>query len=150
MPHANIHGEGDDEGVDKGLEDESRQGVVHQECPDGGGIRQEHTRVQGDAGTNEPRADTLAKGRAYVDLVQKRAMYYEHCRPISDYLEKIGPELLETLLVKDADLQNWKSYVFDIVTPESHRCSCFTKSYCKYVRGTGSVLSSNFYDDSGR
>jgi len=32
----------------------------------------------------------------------------------------------------------------------ARRCSCFTKSYSKYIRGTGSLLSTKFYDESGK
>jgi hypothetical protein len=95
-------------------------------------------------------ASKMTEQRAYVDLIQKRAAYYEHCNPITDYLEHLSPELMARFLVKDSDLQKWKSYVFDVVTSDSRRCSCFTKSYGKYVRGTGSVLASTFYDESGR
>lgn len=31
--------------------------------------------------------------------------------------------------------------VIDIVTPDSTSCNCFTKSYSRYVKGTGSVLA---------
>ncbi|KAJ7566264.1 hypothetical protein O6H91_02G095000 [Diphasiastrum complanatum] len=31
--------------------------------------------------------------------------------------------------------------VFDIVTPDSKRCCCFTKSYGRYAKGTGSFLA---------
>jgi hypothetical protein len=98
----------------------------------------------------EGRVDKRSEQRAYVDLIQKRAGYYEHCNPISDYLQHLLPEHMASFLVKDSDLQKWKSYVFDVVTSDSHRCSCFTKSYGKYVRGTGSVVASKFYDESGR
>lgn len=30
---------------------------------------------------------------------------------------------------------------FDIVTPLSTRCCCFTKSYVKFAKGTGSILA---------
>ena len=98
----------------------------------------------------EGRVDKRSEQRAYVDLIQKRAGYYEHCNPISDYLQHLLPEHMASFLVKDSDLQKWKSYVFDVVTSDSHSCSCFTKSYGKYVRGTGSVVASKFYDESGR
>lgn len=31
----------------------------------------------------------------------------------------------------------------DIVYPESKRCCCFTKSYYRYVKGTGSLLATS-------
>lgn len=31
----------------------------------------------------------------------------------------------------------------DIVCPESKRCCCFTKSYYRYVKGTGSLLATS-------
>ena len=64
--------------------------------------------------------------------------------------ELMGAEALERYLIPDAELMKYKGYVFDIVTPDSKRCSCFTKAYSKYIRGTGSLLSTNFYDDDGK
>jgi tRNA (cytosine38-C5)-methyltransferase len=40
----------------------------------------------------------------------------------------------ETLLTRPA------AWCLDIVTPSSHRSSCFTSAYGKYAKGTGSVL----------
>ena len=108
-------------------------------------------------------------GLIYVDLNATRSALYSHCRPIQDFLESgwdrlgggsgggadaggelMGAEALERYLIPDAELMKYKGYVFDIVTPDSKRCSCFTKAYSKYIRGTGSLLSTNFYDDDGK
>ena len=39
----------------------------------------------------------------------------------------IGLIRRQDLMVPDGELCKWKGYVLDIVTPESKRCSCFTK-----------------------
>lgn len=37
-------------------------------------------------------------------------------------------------------IERWGS-AMDIVYPDSKRCCCFTKSYYRYVKGTGSLLA---------
>ncbi|KAK6116862.1 hypothetical protein DH2020_049392 [Rehmannia glutinosa] len=94
----------------------------------------------------------------------------ETCRPIQDFLELKnfrGEDILESAdmianvseFAKDADegnvfldnplnqyfvpsslVERWGS-AMDIVFPESRRCCCFTKSYFRYVKGTGSLLA---------
>ncbi|XP_015688304.1 tRNA (cytosine(38)-C(5))-methyltransferase 2 isoform X2 [Oryza brachyantha] len=39
-------------------------------------------------------------------------------------------------------IERWGS-AMDIVYPESRRCCCFTKSYYRYVKGTGSLLATS-------
>ncbi|XP_052142475.1 tRNA (cytosine(38)-C(5))-methyltransferase 2 isoform X3 [Oryza glaberrima] len=88
------------------------------------------------------------------------------CKPISDFLET------RSLNVADQDssgtisdingsdgctpsgiisqdyvvplnlIERWGS-AMDIVCPESKRCCCFTKSYYRYVKGTGSLLATS-------
>ncbi|KAH6831190.1 DNA methyltransferase-2 [Perilla frutescens var. hirtella] len=43
-------------------------------------------------------------------------------------------------LVPSSLVERWGS-AMDIVFPESRRCCCFTKSYFRYVKGTGSLLA---------
>ena len=40
-------------------------------------------------------------------------------------------------------LEKKSAFTFDIVCPKSLQCLCFTKSYRKYITGTGSVLAND-------
>ncbi|XP_073129533.1 tRNA (cytosine(38)-C(5))-methyltransferase 2 [Henckelia pumila] len=78
----------------------------------------------------------------------------ENCRPIEDFLdlkncisdteESKGDRPfnnpLKQYYVPPALIERWGS-AMDIVFPESRRCCCFTKSYFRYVKGTGSLLA---------
>ncbi|XP_075508349.1 tRNA (cytosine(38)-C(5))-methyltransferase 2 isoform X4 [Primulina tabacum] len=79
----------------------------------------------------------------------------ESCRPIEDFLDlkncvsdaeesKEGKRPfnnpLKQYYVPSALIERWGS-AMDIVFPESRRCCCFTKSYFRYVKGTGSLLA---------
>ncbi|XP_042051352.1 tRNA (cytosine(38)-C(5))-methyltransferase 2 isoform X1 [Salvia splendens] len=85
----------------------------------------------------------------------------ETTRPIYDFLEssevilessltKISEDIEEEsefgvdpsnpFLVPSSLVERWGS-AMDIVFPESRRCCCFTKSYFRYVKGTGSLLA---------
>ncbi|EYU29233.1 hypothetical protein ABFS82_05G127900 [Erythranthe guttata] len=93
----------------------------------------------------------------------------ETCQPIQHFLEMeknrdevtsesndIPPNVAEMLmdseegnefidpstkyLVPSSLVERWGS-AMDIVFPESKRCCCFTKSYFRYVKGTGSLLA---------
>mmetsp|Transcript_8014 Transcript_8014/g.22270 ORF Transcript_8014/g.22270 Transcript_8014/m.22270 type:complete len:178 (+) Transcript_8014:3-536(+) len=46
----------------------------------------------------------------------------------------------DLLRVPDKVLQRTAAWCFDIVTPRQSRSSCFTSSYGRLVRGTGSIL----------
>ncbi|KAK9090661.1 hypothetical protein Sjap_023838 [Stephania japonica] len=70
------------------------------------------------------------------------------CEPISKFLEfgtafpKSDNEqsYLTQYKVPQSLIERWGS-VMDIVYPDSRRCCCFTKSYYRYVKGTGSLLT---------
>ncbi|KAL8245098.1 hypothetical protein R6Q59_011356 [Mikania micrantha] len=47
---------------------------------------------------------------------------------------------LNQYLVPSSLIERWGS-AMDIVYPDSRRCCCFTKSYYRYVKGTGSLLA---------
>lgn len=60
-------------------------------------------------------------------------------RTVGDFLcanhdQACGLEVPECILAKPA------SFAFDIVSKHSQQCLCFTRSYKKYISGTGSVL----------
>jgi tRNA (cytosine38-C5)-methyltransferase len=57
--------------------------------------------------------------------------------PISDYLDPNDDNELD---VPNKILNSNSSWCFDILTPSDRRSACFTSSYGKFVRGTGSVL----------
>lgn len=61
--------------------------------------------------------------------------------PLSSYLsQSLSTLQLEELLVPQTLLEKNASWCMDIVTANDRSTSCFTKSYSKYCKGTGSVL----------
>jgi tRNA (cytosine38-C5)-methyltransferase len=58
-------------------------------------------------------------------------------RPISSFLDGKKDDSLQ---VADKVLQGNSAWCFDIVTPSDQRSSCFTHSYGRYIKGTGSIL----------
>ncbi|EPS73272.1 hypothetical protein M569_01482, partial [Genlisea aurea] len=70
----------------------------------------------------------------------------ESCHPVRHFLEKKimasehVDDPLKQYLVPSSLVERWGS-AMDIVFPESKRCCCFTKSYFRYVKGTGSLLA---------
>lgn len=61
----------------------------------------------------------------------------------SGALENIDERNLNTMsqyIVPLSLIERWES-AMDIVYPDSKRCCCFTKSYYRYVKGTGSLLA---------
>ncbi|GFP81480.1 DNA (cytosine-5)-methyltransferase [Phtheirospermum japonicum] len=92
-----------------------------------------------------PMTSEEAESHAY------RNKLLETCRPIQDFLEinNFGGDVisdstnnpLNQYLVPSSLVERWGS-AMDIVFPESKRCCCFTKSYFRYVKGTGSLLAS--------
>lgn len=60
---------------------------------------------------------------------------------IGDYLDaEIANRCPDNLRIPQKLLTRNAAWCFDIVTPESSHSACFTSSYGKFVRGTGSVL----------
>ncbi|KAH0469180.1 hypothetical protein IEQ34_002412 [Dendrobium chrysotoxum] len=93
---------------------------------------------------------------------------YLSCLSISNFLETSGSlmgfeqdchgkeadgsvDILEKFAVPHSLIERWGRAV-DIVYPSSKRCCCFTKSYFRYVKGTGSLLatSENFNDEAAK
>lgn len=66
--------------------------------------------------------------------------------PLSEFLDKSGEEDESKLYVPEKILKSGASWCFDIVTPSDRRSACFTSSYGKFVRGTGSVIAENIKD----
>ena len=61
--------------------------------------------------------------------------------PISQFLDQdLSSKNRHGLQIPDKLLNSRAAWCFDIVTPEDRRSACFTQSYGKFVRGTGSVL----------
>lgn len=52
----------------------------------------------------------------------------------------LSPASLEQLRIPKKIRESSGAWCFDIVTPEQRRSSCFTHSYGKFIRGTGSIL----------
>ena len=66
--------------------------------------------------------------------------------PISFFLDRSNSNTnatAATLQVPEKVLKNQSAWCFDIVLPSDRRSSCFTHSYGRFIRGTGSIL----YDD---
>ncbi|WCJ30242.1 tRNA (cytosine(38)-C(5))-methyltransferase 2 [Euphorbia peplus] len=55
-------------------------------------------------------------------------------------VENIEGNTIDQYLVPSNLIERWGS-AMDIVYPDSKRCCCFTKSYYRYVKGTGSLLA---------
>jgi len=70
------------------------------------------------------------------------------CKPIKDFLVKEADggtrneSVLQAYMVPVNLIERWGN-AMDIVYPESKRCCCFTKSYYRYVKGTGSLLATS-------
>ncbi|QDZ17848.1 DNA (cytosine-5)-methyltransferase [Chloropicon primus] len=73
----------------------------------------------------------------------------QECRPLKEYLSE---ELVFENYSESSDLwaqclvkSGVRKYLgaIDIVSPHSRRCCCFTKSYYKYYKGTGSLIAVN-------
>ena len=67
------------------------------------------------------------------DNQEERATGLRVANYINDVIE---PDLI----IDDDTLSKKSSWCFDIVHPDHYRTSCFTKSYSRYSKGTGSVL----------
>lgn len=62
-------------------------------------------------------------------------------KPIKDFLEtKHNLELQKLLVVSKDTLSSNGSWSLDIVTPSSNRSACFTHSYYRFMKGTGSII----------
>lgn len=59
--------------------------------------------------------------------------------PLSKYLDSDNSHRNE-LLVPEKLIRSNSSWCFDIVTPKDARSACFTSSYGRFIRGTGSVI----------
>ncbi|VDL16952.1 unnamed protein product [Hymenolepis diminuta] len=64
--------------------------------------------------------------------------YLPFCNPVSDYL-LTDEELPENLYLEQDTLEKYYR-ILDIVEPDSHKTSCFTKGYAQRYEGTGSFL----------
>ncbi|XP_058074564.1 tRNA (cytosine(38)-C(5))-methyltransferase 2 isoform X2 [Magnolia sinica] len=90
-------------------------------------------------------------GKAESDLS------YERIHPVlediatnaeeSDEENGSGGSSLDQYAVPSSLIDRWGS-AMDIVHPDSKRCCCFTKSYYRYVKGTGSLLATTQNDES--
>ena len=69
-------------------------------------------------------------------------------RRIAEFLCKPHHEVTaEKLLVPERVLVKRAAMCFDVVAPRSFQCLCFTRSYRKFINGTGSVLLDGLEDD---
>lgn len=62
-------------------------------------------------------------------------------RTISEFLcQDHSREIVSNLMIPDSVLSKKAAMCFDVVSPGSRQCLCFTRAYTKYINGTGSVL----------
>jgi len=67
--------------------------------------------------------------------------------PLSRFMDPDDASLWNAHAVKQEDVNRAMGSI-DIVTAEDVTCNCFTKSYFKYVKGTGSVVANRAVDKS--
>ncbi|KAK7328128.1 hypothetical protein VNO77_22224 [Canavalia gladiata] len=89
--------------------------------------------------------------------LEDRHKLVQSCQPIEKFLELKNPsndiavessalmtglsnDSLDRYYVHPSLVERWGS-AMDVVYPDSKRCCCFTKSYYRYVKGTGSLLA---------
>ena len=61
--------------------------------------------------------------------------------PLRHFLNNnLSQKEVDSLRIPESILKRNAAWCFDIVTPESRRSACFTSSYGKFVKGSGSVL----------
>ncbi|XP_024534053.1 DNA (cytosine-5)-methyltransferase isoform X1 [Selaginella moellendorffii] len=67
--------------------------------------------------------------------------FHVETKTVGEYLENAS-DCTEDYMVPSTTIARWGE-AYDIVTPDSGRCCCFTKSYARYAKGTGSILVTN-------
>ena len=60
--------------------------------------------------------------------------------PLANDVSSINTEKLDKVQISKKTIEKSAAWCFDIVTQDDARSACFTSSYGKFVRGTGSVL----------
>jgi len=68
---------------------------------------------------------------------------------IQNYLQALSESEAQEWVIPDQKVLKY-GFLFDIVTPDSERSTCFTKGYCSYVEGTGSVLQTADKNTKGK
>ena len=99
-------------------------------------------------GGNEPEIRSSLKELCVTSIADKVAM--AKLPSLQDFL---GPDLVnrrnadDHLKVPQKVLKSSAAWCMDIVTPNDQRSACFTSSYGKFIRGTGSVFYMNSSSD---
>ena len=77
-------------------------------------------------------------------IANAQASHSSVCDPICEYLELETPvqDMLQSYGIKDKTLER-SGKLFDIKIPQSRTTNCFTKSYGRFVEGSGSVLETS-------
>lgn len=89
--------------------------------------------------TCEP-VESFLEHRSFSDAVNLELSCLPADISKSSEVEKLVSGSSNQYVVPLSLIERWGS-AMDIVFPESKRCCCFTKSYYRYVKGTGSLLS---------
>ena len=71
----------------------------------------------------------------------------KQCKEIRNCVNSAN-DTVDAFVVPKSTLEASGSFSFDIVTPSSSRSACFTHSYYRYMKGTGSILLMD--DDLGK
>jgi tRNA (cytosine38-C5)-methyltransferase len=80
-----------------------------------------------------------------LDIVVESTSEELPVEPIASFLDDVSSKCYATgqtnsLQIPTKILQKKSSWCFDIVSPSDSRSACFTHSYGRYIRGTGSIL----------
>ncbi|KAK4796065.1 hypothetical protein SAY86_028391 [Trapa natans] len=67
----------------------------------------------------------------------------------NDAIDECSVSTEDQYLVPSSLIERWGN-AMDVVYPDSHRCCCFTKSYYRYVKGTGSLLATVKLEKKGK
>ncbi|KAL5227270.1 hypothetical protein ABZP36_015535 [Zizania latifolia] len=95
---------------------------------------------------NEDELEPICKPISHFLEIRSMNISEDSSGTITDFKEsdeRIPSETVcEDYVVPLNFIERWGS-AMDIVYPESNRCCCFTKSYYRYVKGTGSLLATS-------
>ncbi|XP_020106030.1 tRNA (cytosine(38)-C(5))-methyltransferase isoform X2 [Ananas comosus] len=84
--------------------------------------------------------DVLADRAALEEIDTIETNTSQHGEEVKGSIKK--QSFLHEYVVPLSLIERWGN-AMDIVYPESKRCCCFTKSYYRYVKGTGSLLATS-------
>ena len=84
--------------------------------------------------------------QALLECVYTESLPSPLLPPLSNYLEQLSNEQLQSLLVPNQILSKY-ALALDVVRPSSTHSCCFTRGYGNYAVGTGSILQHNLTEE---